>query len=809
MTTPESMPLNGCKSAPLASYLKALGVLRLVSSDANQADGQAADPKARGWWQGECFHIKTTLSRAALCMFFLDKYAPSPIVAPWNGRAGFLEGDAGADSSRTGAELVSAIQRSHSRRLATMQRSIESLRRSDAIAEYDQLRASGKRLAKEANGLKGDDKIRAEDELKAIKRRTSVLKGKLLPTLRATTDPDHLAYLDACYVLSTDEAPAPLLGSGGNDGSRDFGVNFAEHLQNLFDFDNGRPRENAHTQLQGALFGLQQRLNASGSMGQFSPGQGGANATTGYEGYGALNPWDVVLAMEGTLLFAGALTRRFGATGGSRAAFPFTFEPIAAGAGGLSTADPNRARGEIWTPLWPKPASYSEVSAIFAEGRLTLEHRPVRTGLDAARSVTRMGQARGIDSFDRYSLIQPDSKMPYQATPLGRFYAPTSPRRDLVADLEASGWLESARRHAGARQSPAHAKSAMRRLEDALFQMTDARQRRVGTCNALVALGAFVRWMATSQKGPAVLRPPPLMSDGWIHAADDGSPEFRVALALAGLGMTRPGLRGARSEVGREIDDTTASEGTRHALPMAAHFAPIDEELYARNGRSIWSTSTNAPNVVWRTDNLVSNMIAVLDRRLVEATTHGLPDKPFASASHAGLADVAAFFSPSFDDSRCTALLTGLVWTRPARSSTTSTAPTAGVPFAYAALKPIFTPDKTLRRLGVLAEGVGLPVPRELVPRLRTGRNRPDGRASDLAVRTAFARARASGIPCPFDPARSGSRPGVSEHSRYGTGVPADRLAAASLIPISDSALRTLVNRAYPDTSAEPSSESM
>ena len=456
-----------------------------------------------------------------------------------------------------------------------------------------------KRLTKKVKELEGDEKVRAEDELKAVKRQASESKGVLLPTLRATTDPDHLAYIDACYVLSADEAPAPLLGSGGNDGSRDFGVNFAEHLLNLFDLDDGDPTEDARIQIEGALFDLGQRLGASGSMGQFSPGQGGANATTGYEGYGALNRWDVVLALEGTMVFVGALTRRWGATGDSRAAFPFTFDPVGAGAGNLSVADPNRPRGEIWTPLWHKPATYSEVSAIFGEGRLTLERRAARTGLDAARAVTRMGQARGIRSFERYSLIQPDSKMPYQATPLGRFNAPTSPRPDLITDLEVGGWLENARRHAGSNTSPAHARSAMRRLQDALFQMTDARQRREGTCNALTALGGFVRWMTTNPRAREGLRPPPVVQHRWVDEADDGSPEFRVAVALAGLGVAGQRADGTRSYAGRKADDATGVQQSPRALPMASHFAPIDEDRYARDRRSIWSASTNTPNVVW------------------------------------------------------------------------------------------------------------------------------------------------------------------------------------------------------------------
>ena len=55
MATIESMTLEGCAPTPLASYLKALGVLRLLSSDANHVGGQAADPRSRGWWEGEHF----------------------------------------------------------------------------------------------------------------------------------------------------------------------------------------------------------------------------------------------------------------------------------------------------------------------------------------------------------------------------------------------------------------------------------------------------------------------------------------------------------------------------------------------------------------------------------------------------------------------------------------------------------------------------------------------------------------------------------------------------------------------------------
>ena len=72
-----------------------------------------------------------------------------------------------------------------------------------------------------------------------------------------------------------------------------------------------------------------------------------------------------------------------------------------------------------------------------------------------------------------------------------------------------------------------------------------------------------------------------------------------------------------------------------------------------------------------------------------------------------------------------------------------------------------------------------MPVPPGLIPRLRAGGDGLDGRATDAAVRLALARARASGLPTPFDAARSGARESALEGGRMGAGVRADRLAAA------------------------------
>ncbi|TVQ98102.1 MAG: hypothetical protein EA399_11480, partial [Desulfovibrionales bacterium] len=63
--------LKGCAPTPLAHYLKALGILRLVA--------EQADPEARGWWHGDLFRLATKLDARELETFFLERYEPTPI----------------------------------------------------------------------------------------------------------------------------------------------------------------------------------------------------------------------------------------------------------------------------------------------------------------------------------------------------------------------------------------------------------------------------------------------------------------------------------------------------------------------------------------------------------------------------------------------------------------------------------------------------------------------------------------------------------------------------------------------------------
>ena len=409
----------------------------------------------------------------------------------------------------------------------------------------------------------------------------------------------------------------------------------------------------------------------------------------------------------------------------------------------------------------------------------------------------------------------------YLATPIGRRSTAPSPGAQLVADLDAGGWLDRVRRVGRNDEEPSAARQAIKRLEDALFGLLAAAGTSTGE-RAIVALGQVVGWLTVSPNGrQAVGAPPPVLSSTWVHRADDSSAEFRIAAALAGIGLPaqeHPGqVPAARVDDVGNGEPSTASETrdpatpptdptrtrSNAAPPMAAHLAPLDEKNFFFRGRlgtrRTWSSGDTPPTVVWGAGPLVSNMIAVLERRLVEAAIRGLEDKPLAGATFARLADVAAFLAGDFDDARCASLLAGLVWARPARlPSMQGQAASSSVPFAYAALKPVFTPNAALHAAGVLPGTTRMPVPPGLLARLRAGGDSRDGRASDPAVRTALARARASGLPTLFDARRSRSRQSGNEGGRMGAGIPADRLAAALLIPIGSRALAALIERAYP-----------
>ena len=765
----DAIRLAGCTATPLAAYLKALGVLRLVSSPANHANGVAADAHARGWWENGYFHIATSLGADGLLRFFQEDYAPSAIIAPWNGGSGFYPND-----NKEGFGPLAA-------------------------SEAPRFRAIAQAIGVAAGEIRrGGWSARPESGAKAA----------LVQALRGLLDDSALHWLDATVALSGERLSFPqLLGTGGNDGRLDFTNNFMRRLvaarDGLFDAATGVPAPASERLLRAALLASAAQGLRAHSGGQFAPGAaGGANTTVGYDGNPHANPWDFVLTLEGAILFAGAATRRHQGSPESGASFPFTVRPTAAGWGGVAEADRTSVRAEFWAPLWDRPAGCGELMGVLKEGRAILRGRTARDGLDFARAASTLGVSRGISAFQRYGFAMRQGNM-YLAAPLGtrRVTAHVPEMAELINDLDTGGWLQQVRRVAQDNNAPARAHQVMKRFQDALFALTESQVAAATVQNAIETLGEIVGWLATSPAARAAIRPPPLLRGAWVQHADDGTAEYRAAAALASLGWTLAPHRAetarpdGASDVSEQADTAgaggvpataDATAGARQPLtPLAAHLAPVTPETVPRRFRE-WEPGTNRALAVWGPGSLTANLIDVLEQRLRSSSV----DRPFVAAAPTQAAVVAEFLvSGSFDDRRCARLLEGLAWARPTSlPHTPASANEPCVPFAYAALKLLFAPDHTVeaftqRHADEFARRI--PVPPGLLARLRGG-------DVDWAVRSALARARASGIASPFAHGSDGRT------TRFGAGTDGRRLAAAMLIAINDRQLQTLFDKAYP-----------
>ncbi len=614
--------LAGCTPTPLGHYLKALGVLRLVA--------EQADPDARGWWRGEHFWLVTTLEARELETFFLERYAPSPIVAPWNLGCGlYYEDDPG----------VGPIESSRASRFALLHEAISLAR--DLSCAFAEAIAEAKASESRANekGLSPSIRQEAKARTDALKKEQARLKERLLTDARRQWRGGSLDWLDAALTLSGEGDPQypALFGTGGNDGRLDFTNNFYQHLQRLIDTSTGVSTGAARPMLAGALYGRPGKGLIRGAVGQFLPGlAGGANMSAGYQGPALVNSWDFVLMLEGAIALCSGAARRADAAGAPQAAAPFAVRSRSAGYTS-ATPDDESARGEQWFPLWSEPARAHEVRALFREGRARVGRNGVFQPIGFAKSVARLGVHRGIEAFERFGYLERNGQSNL-ATPLGRWRVRAEPHQELLDEID--GWLTAVRGAARGDNAPAGITAAARRCDDAVFDVcrgggVPARWQRL-----LMAMSEVERVLVASSRFTAAarLRPIPRLSTSWIAAADDGSPELRLAVALASQHATLV---------------------PRWQLPVRLHWSPVSNGTlrpprFELQGELLAAGS----DLVGAGRDLERDCIAVVVRRVMLAARApegvALPDATLPlrapNSCSASLADLMGFLDASTDD---------------------------------------------------------------------------------------------------------------------------------------------------------------
>lgn len=716
---------SGCAPIPLAGYLKALGVFRLIA--------EQADESVRGYWQNERFVLTTSLDRDEILELFLTLYRPTPILTPWNGGSGFYyqERKLNEKDLETGKKIKTGVRDQPTQATKTLDCIINS--KADRFAFYRAMATTCKGVVRSL----GFDAAPKEEE-----------KYCLLTRLRSIWPDEALVVLDAALILGADKPGyAPLLGTGWNDGNLDFSNNFMQRLIEVIDPDTGEALAGERERLSGALFGDPVAELASSAIGQFAPGNaGGPNASTGFDAASLINPWDFILMLEGAVLFAASTTRRLESMDEGQLSYPFTVRPTGSGSGNAATSDEGNARAEIWLPLWEKPFSHTELSVLLSEGRATVGRRPARDGLDFARSVARLGVSRGINAFQRYAFLMRSGKA-YLATPLNRIAVKRNPDADLIDQLERYYFLARFRRFA--RSGSARAQQLVRCLEDALFELASGaehsgeteRPRRIQ--NVLQVLGDVILYLADSPKAREECRRLPALGREWIWHADDKSDEFRIAATLAGL-------------------------GAHTALPMLAHLVPVNPEEPSK-------FDEQSPLVTWTPGSLVENLAGVLHRRLLTVAKHADAEEPLNSAPAAPLGSISVFLQGNLDERRIVRLMAGMSLIRNMPEYLPGIPDSLPLPAAYCVLKPLFTTNEQLHRIGMLPEDVKLPLPAEIPRWLQTGK-------LEKAIELALRRLRIAGVETPV------SGIGVA-------GLDGPRLLSALMLPIRDDDLKRVMKR--------------
>jgi len=366
----------------------------------------------------------------------------------------------------------------------------------------------------------------------------------------------------------------------------------------------------------------------------------------------------------------------------------------------------------------------------------------------------------------------------FLAAPLGRIDVQLRPNARLLDDPPLVDWIGRMRRACSDKEkTPSRYQTALRQIDRAMFQFASRSEQGNDSkylTNLLIALGGAERTLAGGLTfcQEKYLRPLQGLSSQWLDQADDGSREFRLAVALAGIGAA------------------SGAVGTFRAFLEEVEF----------KGRHVgWSPGSTS--AVWSNRSLAANLAAVFRRRQMEAYCDGIAGVPIRSMRWAPLADIVAFLREEIDDEKLAALL----WALPAldwsaiefRSPAEFASPSIPVEFAIPRL--LVEPQPLVAvggywQLGETNEPT-TPDP-EVFHLLASGRTAAISQTVERAARRL----------------KSGGRIVVGYRNRQTAGKPLDvsssvnpeRLLAAMLVPLSPHDLEVIANIVlYPPESKE------
>jgi CRISPR-associated protein Csx17 len=609
--------------------------------------------------------------------WFRDQYAPSPHPSPWSVNSGWWApnklGDRASEDKRGGDKrggpfrAFQKLARSKLPRMATFGRCESEIRELLGEAQHESAETPGPAARQLLLLIESPTK----------KKRA---RAELLRRLRNTSEESSaLRWFDAVGVLGTDdeEGPSwfPILGDGALEGVNSFIGNFykflSEHLpvespDQFWDSEQGHL---SSRRLISALFGTPsvQQQQKDAAAGFYFPGL--MEAPNVGQKFVAdpkkrANPWDFILAMEGMLSWSVATGRRLEATGRSEPSFPFFCKSGVGGNNSLGPTEmdggPNaKTRGELWLPLWNSPATYTEIERLLVEGRVTVGQRTATRSIDFALAMAMVGSERGINAFARTGLLQRSGSgdnLTTLAVPLG-IWTPQRLPNAALADEISPFLLRVARVLVLHPQQPRRLVRAREQLETAFLAFATLTQEAPGCLlNVLLAASRLERELAVTggkvkfPKGDSVetrliepVDPLPNWSRSALLAEDSGvlfdrenPAECRLAVAIASLMPWGEGATGRAWAVG----------------PIRENLLPVTSQ------EKSWTWNASSGSAVWSRGNpLMTNLTAVLHRRLLDAQSAAGEGLPLWSFRGAAFSDLLALWFGTVNEARLVELI--------------------------------------------------------------------------------------------------------------------------------------------------------
>jgi CRISPR-associated protein Csx17 len=359
---------------------------------------------------------------------------------------------------------------------------------------------------------------------------------------------------------------------------------------------------------------------------------------------GQITPWAMLLACEAFPLLVGATSRQIGSAREGTGAFPF----VTAGTAPENEKEVETLIGEFWAPIWKRPLSVAEVSALYKRGRAEVNGRGAITSVAFAAAIIQRGTDAGLAEFRRFSLLHTTSAQTFESR-----LASVHPLETGTADVEQAEAVAKIIRFRDAlpRESREGESWVYRGLQgpidNALVRLAAAGKDellRVEYSWALLdAVFASLEKTAnnkTFRKSEPELE---LLQPQWavllLKKTKNSTPELRIALTLATLCAERP----------KKTDSESEFDNIRNLpAPLLAYRVGV-VPVWKNEWGKVKVAEPPPLRVAWSRRGLVDNLCAVIQRRIaVESNASDAP--PTRTQFTLSTADVSAFINNETDD---------------------------------------------------------------------------------------------------------------------------------------------------------------